>query len=75
MDPKMIIAAVPWLRRAWRLLPMPLRLPVFAIAAAVGLFFAVTGREELKHAIREMREGGGAQTIDQRSGAQRSGTR
>jgi len=72
VDPKMIIAAVPWLRRAWKLLPVPLRLPVFGVAAAVGIFYAVTGRDELRNAIREMREGDSANTIDQRSGAQRS---
>ena len=57
MDPKMIIAAIPWVRRGWRMLPVPLRLPVLGAAAAVGVFFAITGREELKHAIRELRDG------------------
>lgn len=72
MDPKMIIAAIPWLRRGWKMLPVPLRLPVFGIAAAAGIFLAVTGRDELKHAIRELREGGSPADVDQRSGAQRS---
>jgi hypothetical protein len=33
-----IIAALPWLRRAWKFLPGPLRIPLLVIAAVVGLW-------------------------------------
>ncbi|MFA9432286.1 hypothetical protein [Egicoccus sp. AB-alg2] len=65
MDPRMIISAIPWLRRAWRMLPPPLRMPLMLVAAGVGIYFAITGRDELKHAIEEMRAGAG-EPIDQR---------
>lgn len=31
-----IIAATPWLRRAWRLTPGPLRIPLLLVALVVG---------------------------------------
>jgi len=58
MDPRLIVSAIPWLRRAWKMLPPPARLPVLLVAAGVGIYFAVTGRDELKHAIEELRTGG-----------------
>ncbi|MFA9444057.1 hypothetical protein [Egicoccus sp. AB-alg6-2] len=64
MDPRLLITAIPWVRRAWRMLPPPLRLPVLAVAAAVGGYYAITGREELMNAINEAR--GESTTIDQR---------
>ncbi len=42
----MIIGALPWLRRAWRFLPPPLRIPVLLIAAVIGVVAAVTGRKD-----------------------------
>lgn len=45
MDPKAIISAIPMLRRAWRVLPPPLRVPVLLIAAAVGLWQFFAGRK------------------------------
>ena len=45
MDPKAIIAALPMLRRAWKFLPPPLRVPVLLIGAAIGIFSFVTGRK------------------------------
>lgn len=42
-----IISAVPWLRRVWKLMPGPLRIPVLVVAAAVGIWYAVTGRKQL----------------------------
>lgn len=51
----MLIAAIPWLRRGWRMVPARLRLPVFGAAAAAGLFLAFTGRDELKQAIQDLR--------------------
>ena len=38
MDVKTAIAAVPWLRRAWRLLPGPLKLPILVIGALYALY-------------------------------------
>ncbi|GGI02629.1 hypothetical protein [Egicoccus halophilus] len=66
MDPRMLMSAIPWIRRAWRMLPPSLRLPVMLLAAAGGIYYAITGREELKHAIQEAREGLGGAPIDQR---------
>lgn len=44
--------ALPWARRAWALLPAPLRVPVLLAAAAGGVALAVMSREEL----RELRQ-------------------
>ena len=46
MNPQAIIAALPWLRRAWRVLPPPLRVPVLLIAAAIGIFQFLQGRKQ-----------------------------
>lgn len=47
MELQAIMAAVPWLRRVWKLLPPPLRVPLLLVAAAVGVWYAVSGRREL----------------------------
>ena len=60
MDIKPAIFAVPWLRRAWRLLPGPLKLPVLIIGAIYALYRWRRGDEP--------HEGGGpeAPVADQR---------
>lgn len=35
MDTTKLLAAAPWLRKAWRALPGPLRIPVLVLAAIV----------------------------------------
>lgn len=45
MNPQAIIAALPWLRRLWKFLPPNLRVPVLLIAAAIGVWQYVTGRQ------------------------------
>lgn len=47
MEFQAIMVAVPWLRRVWKLLPPPLRIPLLLVVAAVGVWYAVTGRKEL----------------------------
>ncbi|MEX1162533.1 MAG: hypothetical protein WEB03_03035 [Nitriliruptor sp.] len=66
MDPKAIIAALPWLRRAWRIVPGPLRVPLLLIAAVIGVVQFIQGRKA------EQAEGaaqGGATGADPRSPA------
>jgi hypothetical protein len=45
---KAIIASLPMLRRAWKFLPGPLRVPVLVIAAIIGIVQFVTGRRANK---------------------------
>lgn len=52
-----IFSALPWLRRAWQLLPPPLRVPVLLVAAGAGLWLAVTGRRELRERAAAARPG------------------
>ena len=54
-----IISAVPWLRRVWQLMPGPLRIPVLLVAAAVGIWYAVTGRKQLLEQDRDADPGQG----------------
>lgn len=37
MDLKRIIAAAPWLRKLWRVMPGPLRIPLLVVALVVWL--------------------------------------
>jgi hypothetical protein len=46
VNPQAIIAALPWLRRLWRVLPPPLRVPVLLIAAAIGVVQFLQGRKQ-----------------------------
>ncbi|MDX1621149.1 MAG: hypothetical protein R3320_09175 [Nitriliruptorales bacterium] len=46
MDLKKAIAALPWLRRAWRILPGPLRLPLLVVGAVYWLWKKFRGQEE-----------------------------
>lgn len=56
MDPQTIIAALPWVRRGWKLLPPQARPFVLVIAAGIGIWYAVSGREQLAEA-RDRNEG------------------
>lgn len=44
MDLKTMIAAVPWLRKAWRWTPRFLRLPLVLVAIGVAIWYFGTGR-------------------------------
>jgi hypothetical protein len=46
MNPRAIIASLPLLRRVWRRLPGPLRVPVLVIAVIIGTWYVVTGRHK-----------------------------
>lgn len=45
MNPQAIISAIPMLRRLWKFLPPPLRIPVLLIAAAIGVWQFLSGRK------------------------------
>jgi hypothetical protein len=53
MDLGMIMSAMPWLRRIWKVLPPPLRIPILLVVAAVGVWYLITGREDLKQQVQE----------------------
>jgi hypothetical protein len=53
MDLGMIMSALPWLKRIWKVLPPPLRVPVLLVVAAVAVWYVITGREELKQQVQE----------------------
>lgn len=38
MNVKQVIASLPWLRRMWRFLPGPLRVPLLVVGAVVWLW-------------------------------------
>lgn len=46
MDAKAAIAAAPLLRRAWRVVPGPLKLPLLVVGGAYALYRWSTGRRE-----------------------------
>jgi hypothetical protein len=46
MDVRAIIASVPLLRRIWRVLPGPLRVPLLLVGVAVGIWYLVSGRHK-----------------------------
>jgi hypothetical protein len=45
VNPQAIIAAVPWLRRIWKLTPPKLRVPLLLVVAVVGVVQFVQGRK------------------------------
>jgi hypothetical protein len=53
MDPQMLLSALPWARRLWKVLPPPLRIPILIAIAGVGVWYLVTGREDLKRQVEE----------------------
>lgn len=46
MNPQAIIAALPWLRRLWRIVPPQFRVPLLLIAAVIGIVQFIQGRNE-----------------------------
>ena len=48
MNPQAIMSAIPWARRAWRLMPTTLRVPLLLTGAAAGIWYALEGWRELQ---------------------------
>lgn len=48
MNPQAALSALPWARRAWKLMPTTLRVPLLLIGAAGGLWYAFEGFRELR---------------------------
>jgi hypothetical protein len=48
VNPQAIMAAVPWIRRIWKVTPPNLRVPLLLVAAAVGVWQFVSGRQSAK---------------------------
>lgn len=44
MDIKTAIAATPMLRKAWRLVPGPLKVPVLVAGGAYAIYYMVSGK-------------------------------
>lgn len=44
MDIKTVLAAAPWLKRAWRYTPPVLRVPLLVLTVAVVVWYVATGR-------------------------------
>ncbi|MTV24556.1 hypothetical protein FTX61_03865 [Nitriliruptoraceae bacterium ZYF776] len=53
MNPQAIIAALPWVRRGWRLLPPQARPFVLVVGAGVAIWYAVSGNKELAELRRK----------------------
>ena len=62
MNPRAIIAALPWLRRLWRFLPAPLRVPLLLVAAGIGIVQFLQGRKADQAA-----QDGSGEVVDPRS--------
>ncbi len=59
MNVGMVLSALPWARRLWRTLPPPMRIPVLIVAAAVGLWYALWGRDQLhEHDVEDQADAG-----------------
>lgn len=43
MDVKSTIAAIPWLRRAWKVVPGPFRIPLLVLGALYWLYTRAKG--------------------------------
>ncbi|MBW3619526.1 MAG: hypothetical protein KY461_04725 [Actinobacteria bacterium] len=50
MDIKTAIAATPMLRKGWRMVPGPLKLPVLLAGGAYAIYYVVSGKGEQKEA-------------------------
>lgn len=46
MNLRQLLPALPWLRRLWRFLPGPLRLPLLAVGAVVWLWRRARGEDQ-----------------------------
>jgi hypothetical protein len=44
VNPQSLIAALPWVRRIWKVLPPQARVPVLLVVAGVGIWQFVSGR-------------------------------
>jgi hypothetical protein len=44
VNPQALIAALPWARRIWKVLPPQTRVPVLLVVAGVGIWQFVSGR-------------------------------
>jgi hypothetical protein len=52
LNPQAILAAVPWLRRLWRITPPQLRVPLLLVVALIGLAQFISGRKQDEGAPR-----------------------
>jgi hypothetical protein len=53
MDIGTIMSVLPWAKRVWKVLPPPLRIPVLLVIAAIGVWYVISGREDLKRQLQE----------------------
>jgi hypothetical protein len=56
VNPQAILAAVPWLRRLWRITPPQLRVPLLLVVALIGIAQFISGRGSDDDAPRVSRE-------------------
>lgn len=56
MDIKTAIAATPLLRKAWRIVPGPLKLPVIIAGGAYAVYYFLSGKGDEAEAEAEGRE-------------------
>ena len=45
MDVKTAIAATPWIRRGWKILPGPLKLPLLVAGGAYLVYYYASGKD------------------------------
>jgi hypothetical protein len=57
MNPQALLSALPWVRRAWRMMPPALRVPVLLVAAAAGAWYALESRQQLQQLQARDRRG------------------
>lgn len=53
MNPQALLSALPWARRLWKVMPPALRVPVLLVAAGIGVWYAMQGREEMQQRALE----------------------
>jgi cytoskeletal protein RodZ len=46
MNPQTLLSALPWARRAWKMMPPALRVPALLVVAGLGVWYAMQGREQ-----------------------------
>jgi hypothetical protein len=47
VNPRAIVMSLPLLRRVWRILPAPLRLPLLVIGAVIAIAQRLSGRRQV----------------------------
>ena len=57
MNPQALLSALPWVRRAWRMMPPALRAPALLVAAAAGAWYALESRQQLQQLQARDRRG------------------